>query len=439
VIDLIRSAPDQNAAREALMDEKNEALGLSREQADAVLKLQLGQLTRLNKGKLEDEKATLVASREELNKLMTVDEAILDTMNKEFEGLKKKFGTDRRTQIEVEEEHLSEIDLIRNSRSVIVVTRGGYIKRMPLVTFESQRRGTRGKKGTSDQSEENEVVHCFTCNDHDTLLMITRKGIAYGLRAYQVPTGSRTAKGTPIPAVLPVTSDDVITSILPISMFSNDEYIVLATEHGWIKKTPLKAFENLTSRGLTIASLDQGDSLNWCHKCTDSNDILIGSAMGMATRFKAERLRPTGRTSRGVRTMKLKDGDTVAGMNVLDASIDEKSDKSAEYVLALTAHGYGKRVPTTEFRAQARGGSGVIAIKFKNSSKDDYMSCLRVVREDDEILVITAKGIMVRQRVGDIPSQGRAATGVMVQKVDVEGGDHITSVSLVPKYEETDE
>jgi DNA gyrase subunit A len=222
-------------------------------------------------------------------------------------------------------------------------------------------------------------------------------------------------------------------------MFSNDEYIVLATEHGWIKKTPLKAFENLTSRGLTIASLDQGDSLNWCHKCTDSNDILIGSAMGMATRFKADKLRPTGRTSRGVRTMKLKDGDTVAGMNVLDASIDEKSDKSSEYVLALTAHGYGKRVPTTEFRAQARGGSGVIAIKFKNSSKDDYMSCLRVVREDDEILVITAKGIMVRQRVGDIPSQGRAATGVMVQKVDVRGGDHISSVSLVPKYEETDE
>jgi DNA gyrase subunit A len=438
VIDLIRSAPDQNAAREALMDGKNEALGLSREQADAVLKLQLGQLTRLNKGKLEEEKVTLGASRKELNKLMSVDEVVLDTMNEEFEDLKNKFGTDRKTQIEVEEGDLSEMDLIRNSRSVIVVTRGGYIKRMPLVTFESQGRGTRGKKGTSDQSEENEVAHCFTCNDHDTLLMVTRKGIAYGLRAYQVPTGGRTAKGTPIPAVLPVTSDDVITAILPVSMFSNDEYIVLATEHGWIKKTPLKAFENLTSRGLTIASLDDGDSLNWCHKCTDSDDILIGSAMGKATRFQAEKLRPTGRTSRGVITMKLKEGDTVAGMNILNGSTDE-TKKSAEYVLALTSHGYGKRVPTTEFRAQARGGSGVIAIKFKNTSEDDYMSCLRVVREDDEILVITAKGIMVRQKVIDIPSQGRAATGVMVQKVDVVGGDHISSVSLVPKYEERDE
>lgn len=435
---MIRSAPDQNAAREALMDGKNEALGLSREQADAVLKLQLGQLTRLNKGKLEEEKVTLGASRKELNKLMTVDEAVLDTMNEEFEELKNKFGTDRKTQIEVEEGDLSEMDLIRNSRSVIVVTRGGYIKRMPLVTFESQGRGTRGKKGTSDQSEENEVAHCFTCNDHDTLLMVTRKGIAYGLRAFQVPTGGRTAKGTPIPAVLPVTSDDVITAILPVSMFSDDEFIVLATEHGWIKKTPLKAFENLSSRGLTIASLDDGDSLNWCHKCKDTDDILIGSAMGKATRFQAKKLRPTGRNSRGVITMKLQDGDTVAGMNILNGSAD-KTRKSAEYVLALTSHGYGKRVPTFEFRVQARGGSGVIAIKFKNTPKDDYMSCLRVVHEDDEILVITAKGIMVRQKVIDIPSQGRAATGVMVQKVDVEGGDHISSVSLVPKYEERDE
>jgi len=138
-----------------------------------VLKLQLGQLTRLNKGKLEGEKATLEASQKELNTLMTVDEAVLNVMNDEFENLKTKFGTDRKTQIEVEEEDLSEMDFIRNSRSMIVVTRGGYIKRVPLKTFESQRRGTRGKKGTSDQSGENEVAHCFTCNDHDTLLMVS--------------------------------------------------------------------------------------------------------------------------------------------------------------------------------------------------------------------------------------------------------------------------
>jgi DNA gyrase subunit A len=442
VIEMIRSAPDQNAAREALMDEANEALGLSREQADAVLRLQLGQLTRLNKGKLEEEKVTLESSQKELNTLMTKDEAVLDVMHDEFEDFKKKFGTDRKTQIEVEEKDLSEMDLIRNSRSVIVVTRGGYIKRMPLKTFESQGRGTRGKKGTSDPSEENEVAHCFTCNDHDSLLMVTRKGIAFGLRAFQVPTGGRTAKGTPIPSVLPVTSDDTVTTILPVSFFSNDEFIVLATKHGWIKKTPLKAFENLSIRGKTIATLDDGDSLNWAHKCTDSDDILIGTTEGKAGRFEAAKLRPTGRTSRGVRAMRLRDGDTVADMNVLNtrgSGSAQKSKNDAEYVLAVTSQGYGKRVPTSEFRTTARGGLGVIAIKFKGNTDNDSVSCLRVVREDDEILLITSKGIMVRQQVKDISSQSRSATGVLVQKVDVDNGDYISSVSIVPKYEERDE
>jgi DNA gyrase subunit A len=442
VIEMIRSAPDQNAAREALMDEANEDLGLSREQADAVLRLQLGQLTRLNKGKLEEEKVTLESSQKELNTLMTKDEAVLDVMHDEFEDFKKKFGTDRKTQIEVEEEDLSEMDLIRNSRSVIVVTRGGYIKRMPLKTFESQGRGTRGKKGTSDQSEENEVAHCFTCNDHDSLLMVTRKGIAFGLRAFQVPTGGRTAKGTPIPSVLPVTSDDTVTTILPVSFFSNDEYILLATKHGWIKKTPLKAFENLSSRGKTIATLDDGDSLNWAHKCTDSDDILIGTTEGKAGRFEAAKLRPTGRTSRGVRALRLRDGDTVADMNVLNtrgSGSAQKSKSDAEYVLAVTSQGYGKRVPTSEFRTTGRGGRGVIAIKFKGNTDNDSVSCLRVVREEDEILLITSKGIMVRQNVKDISSQSRSATGVLVQKVDVENGDYISSVSIVPKYEERDE
>ena len=384
---MIRSAPDQTAARDALMDKANESLGLTREQADAVLKLQLGQLTRLNKDKLEEEKTTLEASRQELNTLMNVDEALLNVMNDEFEHFKTKFGTDRKSQIEVEEGALSEMDLIRNSRSVIVVTRGGYIKRMPLKTFESQGRGTRGKKGTFDESAENEVANCFTCNDHDTLLMVTRKGIAYGLRAFQVPTGGRTAKGAPIPSVLPVTSDDVVTTILPVSQFSDDEYIVLATKHGWIKKTPLEAFQNLTSRGLTIASLEDGDSLNWCHKCTDGDDILIGSSKGKATRFEAKTLRPSGRTSRGVCAMKLKDGDTVADMNVLRGNGPDENQKDTEYVLAVTSQGYGKRVPTTAFRTQRRGCQGVIAIKFKSNPEKDDVSCLRVVQEDDEILL----------------------------------------------------
>jgi DNA gyrase subunit A len=168
---------------------------------------------------------------------------------------------------------------------------------MPLNDFESQGRGTRGKRGTSaasnSSSQEDEVSHVVTCNDHDTLLMITQNGIAYGLRAYQVPTGSRTARGTPIPSVLPVAVDQVVTAVLPVSEFSKDEYIVLATEQGWIKKTPLDAFEKISSRGLTIATLTGNDKLKWSRRCRDG-DILMGSSRGMATRFEASKLRPTG-------------------------------------------------------------------------------------------------------------------------------------------------
>lgn len=320
-------------------------------------------------------------------------------------------------------------------QKVIVVTRGGYIKRMELKTFESQGRGTRGKSGTSggnSKSVDDEVLHCITCNDHDTLLMITQNGIAYGLRAYQVPSGSRTAKGTPLPSVLPISIGQVVTAVLPVVEFTKKEYVVLTTMQGMIKKTPLKVFEKISSRGLTIASLAEGDKLLWCHKCTDHADILIGTARGKACRFVAAKLRPTGRTSKGVKAMKLRDGDTIADMNVLGDQ-SENNNKN-EFVLCITEQGYGKRVPTNEFRTTSRGARGVIAIKFKNKDLkedgQDQVSCFCIVNEDDEILVITSKGVIVRQKVKQIPCQSRTATGVRVQKVN--DPDRISSVSIVP-------
>jgi DNA gyrase subunit A len=443
VIEIVRSAADQKDARQLLQ----EVIGTSDEQTDAILKLQLGQLTRLNKGKLEAEQAELEQSREQLSGLLQVDNKVYDVIKEEHQELMNKFGSERRSRIELEDDgEMTEMDLIKNSRSVIVVTRGGYIKRMPLKTFESQGRGTRGKRGTNSDtsgggdSAESEIAHCFTCNDHDTLLMVTQKGIAHGIRAFHIPTGSRVAKGQAIPSVLPIRTDDVITSILPVSEFTDSEYIVLVTEQGWIKKTPLNAFENPSSRGLTIATLEGNDRLRWCHKCQDGDDILMGSVMGMATRFEAAKLRPTGRTSRGVVAMKLREGDRIADMNVLSRSSNNGDDGGhggkEEYVLVVTSSGYGKLVNTSEFTCRSRGGIGVIAIKFKSGNQEDTISCLRIVQKDDEILVITAKGIMVRQKVSMIPSQSRSATGVMVQRLD--DGDSISSVSIVPLYEETD-
>ena len=416
---------------------KKSALELSKEQADAVLKLQLGQLTRLNSDKLKNEKEELEASIKTYGNILENDNPVYELMKDEFKSLKKKYGVPRRTKVLEDEQQLMDIDFVKNARSIVLVTRSGFIKRMPLKTFESQRRGTRGKKGTSysslaGDSDSEEVTHCFTCNDHDTLLFLTLKGIAYGIRAYQVPSSGRTSKGCPIPSVLPIKADDRLSSILPVSEFTPNEYCVLVTEHGWIKKTPLNVFQNLSSRGLIIASLENGDRLRFCEKCTDDDDILVGTYQGMASKFHAAKVRPTGRSSRGVMSMKLKNGDKVADMSIIPSTNDNNDE---QYVLVVTSNGYGKRIATSDFRVQNRNGVGVIAIKFKaKEDNDDIVSCLRIVKESDEVLLVTTQGVVVRQNVKDISVQGRTATGVTVQKID--GGDKISSVSIVPAMEE---
>lgn len=433
---MVKEAKDQTAARIELMNLNNQTF-LTKEQADAVLKLKLGQLTKLNKRELMDEKKVLEKKKRHWQILFESDTTIRNLMKKEFVEMKEKFGVPRKTKIEQRRVLLKDIDLIPNSKSVIVVTRGGYIKRMPLKTFENQQRGTQGKKGMSrieKFSKDNEVTHFFSCSDHDTLLMITQKGIAFGLRAFQIPTSSRAARGIPIPSVLSVKVNDIITSVLPVDTFAKNEYCLLLTKNGWIKKTPLISFNNLSSRGLVIATLDSGDSLRWFQKCTDNDEILIGSSFGKAIRFKAREVRPTSRASRGVQSMKLKDEDNMADMNILKG--DKNYIDKPEYVLAITADGYGKRVETREFRIQARGGTGVIAIKFKEHSVNKKLICLRIVHEDDEILAISTHGNILRQKVKNIPIQRRSATGVMVQKVNVEARDTINSVGLVPRHGE---
>lgn len=296
---------------------------------------------------------------------------------------------------------------------------------MELKAFESQRRGTKGKKGSS---ADDEVVHCITCNDHDTLLMVSQTGVVRGLRAYQVPTASRTAKGTPLPSVLNTNIGESVTAMLAVSEFTDEEYLVLTTKQGMIKRLPLKELEKITSRGKVVATLQEGDRLVWANKCTDQDEILIGSSLGKAIRFDASEVRPTGRTSMGVKSMNLNPGDTIASMNILSA---DKSDKES-FVLVITEQGNGKRVSTDEFKKTARATKGVIAIKFDEKKEDrDKVEGFLVVQEEDEILISTSKGIMVRQKVSGISSFGRPAKGTRVQKLD--DSDKITSISIVPE------
>ncbi|HEY9846578.1 MAG TPA: DNA gyrase C-terminal beta-propeller domain-containing protein, partial [Candidatus Caenarcaniphilales bacterium] len=306
------------------------------------------------------------------------------------------------------------------------------------------------KSGTR-MKEDDGVEHFFTCCDHDSLLFFSDRGVAYCLKAYQVPTGSRTSRGMPIVQLLPIPRDEKITSIVPVTEFSRDEYLVMMTTGGYIKKTELAAFSNIRANGLIAITLEAGDQLRWVRRAHNGDSIIIGSRQGMAIHFKIdqERLRSSGRTARGVKAMALRAGDHLIGMDILPAAtiaelVDEPGEEEpvepltplpqGPCVLVITTGGYGKRVPFSQFRLQNRAGMGLVAIKFRHAQ--DQVASLQVVHQEDELMIITSRGIIIRQAVNAISPQSRMATGVRVQRLDEE--DSIVAVALVPPSSEAD-
>ncbi|CAM9675174.1 unnamed protein product, partial [Laminaria digitata] len=378
---------DTAAARGSLMEEPFE---LSHEQADAILALRLGRLTSMEEGKLRREADELKATMARLDGLMTDDQSVYDVIVDELTQAKEKHAVPRRTMIKPDEGELHEEDLLANDSSVVVVTAAGYIKRMPLEEFTAQNRGTRGKAGAKMSSDHDLVQHFFTCQDHDTILFVSNKGVAYGIRAFQVPIGSRTAKGVPVPQVLPIAGDEEIASVLAVDDFRDDEYLVLLTQQGYIKRTPLAAFRSTSSRGLIVIGLGEDDTLRWVKRCREDDNIIIASRQGYATRFLAnvEGLRPSGRPSRGVKSMNFRPGDTPVDIGVLPRGSGDDKEGEGQSLLVLTTKGFGKRVDPDEFKLTRRGGRGVIALKFRKSL-DDSLACFRVVGADDEIMLST--------------------------------------------------
>jgi DNA gyrase subunit A len=297
--------------------------------------------------------------------------------------------------------------------------------------------------------EDDGIDYFLTCCDHDSILFFSDRGIAYCLKAYQIPTGSRTARGTAIVQMLPISHEEKITSIVPVTEFSNDEYLVMLTQKGYIKKTELAAFSNIRANGLIAISLEEGDQLRWVRRARAEDSIIIGSRKGMAIHFRAnhEQLRPLGRPTRGVKSMALRSGDELISMDILPsqviASIAEGDEIEADletedlevdcrtqgpWALVITMGGLGKRVPVSQFRLQKRAGMGLRAIKFRKA--DDQLAALQIVNEADEIIMVTSRGIIIRQAVNAISCQSRAATGVRVQRLDSD--DAIVAVALVP-------
>jgi DNA gyrase subunit A len=462
IIVLIRHAPDAPTAKGELIT----TYGLSEVQADAILQMQLRRLTALEADKIRLEHEELQVKIADLMDILARRERVLEIIENEIAQIKTSFATPRRTVITHGEGDIDDIDLIANEKAIILLTEQGYIKRMPVNTFEAQSRATRGKAGAKVKDDDT-IEHFLTCCDHDSILFFSDRGVVYSLKAYQIPVGSRTSRGTPIVQMLPIPKEEKITSIVPVDEFSSEEYLVMLTKGGNIKKTVLEAFSNIRANGLIAISLEEGDQLRWVRRARVEDSIIIGSRQGMAIHFRCthEQLRPLGRATRGVKSMKLKDKDELIGMDILPAAILDTLDTGTEgdieetaeieetletadienteetteatntnstgpWVLVITMGGYGKRVPVSQFRLQNRAGQGLMATKFKNRKTKDKLATLRIVNSDEEIMMATNRGIIIRQAVNAISIQSRSATGVRVQRLDED--DAITGVAIVP-------
>jgi len=468
IIVLIRHAPDAPTAKGELIT----TYGLSEVQADAILQMQLRRLTALEADKIRLEHDDLQVKITDLLDILANRERVLEIIETEISQIKTSFATPRRTVITHGEGDIDDIDLIANEKAIILVTEQGYIKRMPVNTFESQSRATRGKAGAKVKDDDT-IEHFLTCCDHDSILFFSDRGVVYCLRAYQIPVSSRTSRGTPIVQMLPIPKEEKITSIVPVDEFSSEEYLVMLTKGGNIKKTVLEAFSHIRANGLIAISLEEGDQLRWVRRARVEDSIIIGSRQGMAIHFRCthDQLRPLGRATRGVKSMKLKNKDELIGMDILPAAIldtlatviegeSEEIEETAEieeivetaeiaeienseeivevsnanstgpWVLVITMGGYGKRVPVSQFRLQNRAGQGLMATKFKNRKTKDKLATLRIVNSDEEIMMATNRGIIIRQAVNAISIQSRSATGVRVQRLDED--DAITGVAIVP-------
>ncbi len=443
IINLIRSAKDTSSAREKLQNDHE----LSTTQADAILQMQLRRLTALEADKIKAEHDELTQKIATYNGILNEKQRIFNIILEEINKIDERFTSPRKTEILDLGGGLDDIDLIANERSVVLLTEAGYLKRMPVNEFESTSRGSRGKAGTKTQ-EDDEVKLFISCNDHDTLLLFSERGVAYALPAYKVPMSSRTAKGTPSVQLLPIPREEKITSLVSVDSFDNECFLLMLTKAGFIKRTALSSFSKIRANGLIAINLEDGDALTWVRLSKEGDSVMIGSRTGMTIHFRLDfsELRPLGRTARGVKSMNLRDGDSLVSMDVLTsdlvdelAKLEDSNDELDEnlesnssrgpWVLVASAFGLGKRVPVEQFRLQKRAGMGLRAIKFR--IKDDVLVGLKVLGEGEELLLVTEKGVIVRTNADKISQQSRAATGVKLQRLD--DGDHLSEVVLVPR------
>ena len=402
VINIIRSAYDD--AKERLM----ERFKLSEIQAQAILDMRLKTLSGLQREKIDEEYNELMKLIAYLKDVLGSEKLVFDIIKNELLEIKEKFGDERKTKIVASEGEIDVEDLIKEEQNVVALTHFGYIKRMPIDTYKSQRRGGKGITGIATR-EEDFVKDIFIMSTHDTILFFSNKGKLYRLRGYEIPEASRTAKGTAIINLLSLDAGEKISAIIPIQNFAEGKYLLFATKNGLIKKTPLPEYNSARKTGLQAITLKDNDELIGVRLTDGQDNVVLVTNEGMCITFDEKDVRPVGRVSQGVIGMRIDEDDSVIGMESIIAG-------SKATLLAITENGFGKRTELEEYRVQTRGGKGVIT--YKITPKTGKIVGIRIVSENDDVMLITDTGTIIRINVKDISVLGRSTQGVTLMRTN---------------------
>jgi DNA gyrase subunit A len=401
IVNIIRNSNNTNIAKERLMDQ----FSLSEEQAQAILDMRLARLTGLEREKIDNEYKEIKETIKYYNEILNSESLVLNIIKYELNTIKEKFGTDRKTKILPNTDEIDIEDLIPEEDCVITLTHYGYIKRLPVNTYRSQRRGGKGVIALSTR-EEDFVENLYVTTTHNHMLFFTDKGKMYRLKAYEIPQSGRQAKGTALVNLLELDGDEKVTAVITVREFVEGKYLLMVTEKGFIKKTSLNQYDTSRKGGIAAISLREDDKLIRVKFAQGNNEIIIGTREGMAIRFHEKDVRPMGRTAQGVKAITLKDGDYVVGASMV---------KENGYALAITEKGYGKKTSLDEYRTQFRGGRGVMT--YRITGKTGKMAGIKVVNETDDVILISYDGTIIRISVEDISKMGRTTQGVKLMRV----------------------
>ena len=411
VIEIIRRSKTINESKAAL----TERFGFDDDQTTAIVQMQLGKLAGLEKQKIEDELKEKLDFIKECEAILASHARILDIVKTESLNLRDKYSDDRRTEISDVAGEVDIEDLIPKEQCVLTKTNNGYIKRMPCDEYEAQNRGGKGIRGMSTR-EDDVVESMFTCLSHDWIMMFSNKGKVYRMKAYEVPEGSRISKGMNIVNMLPLASDEKIMTILPVPQMEEGMYVCMGTKNAIIKRTPLEAFKNIRKTGLIALSIDEDDELCFVKLTDGKSDLLVATKKGKAIRFNENDVRSMGRTARGVRSIKLAEGDEVIGMIVA---------KEGDRVLTVTETGFGRISEISDYRVQSRGGKGIINYR---TAKYGNVAAVISPDGDDDLIMISSSGIIIRIHLGELNVLRRPGKGVKVMRID-EGVKLLTVVA----------